>query len=193
MSHYYVRIGVLGDIFIGQGNAGAEQAEFQFGARAIVRTGRGVELGTVLGQANARGLGSQAGDSVNKMPSVRLIRHTTNEDELLIRRLERHKREAVEACRASLQQSGSTAVLLDVDQIFDGGSLIMHFLGEVDATAEAITKEVTERYESIVRSRHFAKLLGEGCGPGCGTSEAGGTGCGTGCAGCAVKAKCAAK
>ena len=189
MSHYYVRIGVLGDIFVGQANASGVPSDFSYGTRVIVRTSRGVELGTILGEACSMTRGNL--DSIEKMPIVRLIRPTTREDELLIRRLERHKREAVEACRVSLAESGSAAVLLDVDQVFDGGSLVMHFLGDVDETAEAITKDVSERYESIVRTRHFAKLLGEGCGPGCGTSEGGG--CGTGCSGCAVKAACAVK
>ncbi|GAA5505121.1 hypothetical protein [Novipirellula caenicola] len=190
MSHYYVRIGVFGDIFVGQPTASSVTSEFSYGMRVIVRTARGVELGTILGEAQQAA--SLSVDAAAKMPMIRLIRQTTREDELLIRRLERHKREAVEACRAALAESGSTAVLLDVDQVFDGGSLVMHFLGDVDETAEAITKEITERYESIVRTRHFAKLLGEGCGPGCGTAESE-NGCGSGCAGCAVKAACAVK
>jgi hypothetical protein len=78
-------------------------------------------------------------------------------------------------------------MLLDVDQLFDGGTLIMHFLGPVDAIAETVTREIADRYESVVRSRHFSKLLRDGCGPDCGTEKGGG--CGTSCAGCSVACK----
>ena len=109
----------------------------------------------------------------------RILRVTTDEDELLIRRLERHKREAVEACREALAQSGSSSLLLDVDQFLDGGTLLMHFLGPVDEIAETVTKQVVEKYESIVRSRHFAKLLRDGCGPDCGSETSSGCGAGS--------------
>jgi len=93
----------------------------------------------------------------------------------------------VEACQVALAESGSDAVLLDVDQLFDGGTLVMHFLGSVDAAAESITREITERYESIVRTRHFAKLLRDGCGPDCGEKDGG---CGSKCGGCAIAKSC---
>jgi hypothetical protein len=79
---------------------------------------------------------------------------------------------------------------VDVDQVFDGGTLIMHFLGPVDTIAESITKGIADRYESIVRSRHFAKLLREGCGPDCGTQLGG---CEATCAGCAGSCKTAGR
>ncbi|QDT06160.1 hypothetical protein K227x_45680 [Rubripirellula lacrimiformis] len=145
----------------------------------IARTGRGTELGEVVGPCRDS---QKAADSM-----VSVVRATTEEDELLIRRLDRHKREAVEACRAALAEAGSVACLLDVDQIFDGGTLVMHFLGTVDEVATTVTRSVAEKYESIVRSRHFAKLLKDGCGPDCGTGEGGG--CGGGCSGCAVKCR----
>lgn len=146
----------------------------------IVRTERGVELGEVVRQCPP--------PVTAENRDIAILRPTTDEDELLIRRLQRHKREAVEACREALESAGSKAILLDVDQLFDGGTLVMHFLGPVDEIAESITKQVVDRYESIVRSRHFSRLLREGCGPDCGTEIGGG--CGGGCAGCAAASSC---
>lgn len=173
MHAFFVRIGSLAEI-----HSARSPMELDRGRRVIVRSPRGIELGEVAGPSQ----NDSALDS-----SVRIIRPTTDEDELLIRRLQRHKREAVEACRAALTESGSPAMLLDVDQLFDGGTLIMHFLGPVDAIAEKVTKEIADRYESIVRSRHFSKLLRDGCGPDCGTTNGGG--CGSSCAGCSVACK----
>ncbi len=172
----YLRIGSLAEIHVASCGMPLDR-----GTRVIARTLRGVELGEVVGPCP---------DTVSaESASVRVVRATTTEDELLLRRLDRHKRKAVEACREALAESGSSACLLDVDQIFDGGTLVMHFLGTVDDIATSVTKQVAEKYESIVRSRHFAKLLSEGCGPDCGTAEGGGCGTGGGCAGCAVGCK----
>ena len=204
MPYSYVRIGSLAELHLAECNSTLPR-----GRRVIVRTNRGVELGEVIRSSkkanpglgdlaapehsrfqrepNADSAGSVPPETSPPVPRARVLRPTTDEDELLIRRLERHKREAVEACREALSQAGSTATLLDVDQLFDGGTLVMHFLGPVDEIASSITKEVSDRYESIVRSRHFAKLLAEGCGPDCGQKEGG---CGGGCAGCAASAAC---
>ena len=173
MHHYFVRLGSLGEI-----QAAHSAGPLRRGERVLVRTERGVELAEIAGSSQAPADAGRA----------EILRRTTREDDLLIERLQRHKREAVEACRQSLAEAGSRSVLLDVDQLFDGGTLLMHFLGPVDAVAESVTQNVVSRYESIVRTSEFAKLLSEGCGPGCGSDE--GSGCGGGCAGCAVAAAC---
>lgn len=161
MPRYYVRIGALAEIHHADGPAG-----LQTGRRVIVRTHRGAELGQITAAVR----------QVEPLPpcSTRILRPTTDQDELLLKRLERHKRRAVEACRNSLREAGSASTLLDVDQIFDGGTLLMHFLGPVDEIAQSISQRIVEEYESVVRSRHFAKLLRDGCGPGCGTEQAAG-------------------
>ncbi len=173
MPSFLIRIGSLAELYIGQSTGSLER-----GQRVIVRTDRGVEMAETVAPLSPR----QIDNSVYARATI--LRTTTNEDELLIRRLDRHKREAVEACRRMLTAAGSTATLLDVDQLFDGGTLVMHFLGPVDEIAESVTRQVVQQYESVVRSRHFAKLLVDGCGPNCGTSE--GQGCSSKCAGCAV-------
>jgi len=177
MSSFFVRIGSLGEV-----HGARSMASLDRGRRVLVRTARGVELGEVIGP---RRPAAETGAAAH---TCEVLRPTTPEDELLIERLGRHKREAVEQCRAEMKRLGSAAVLLDIDHLFDGGTLVLHFLGSVDDTAEAITQQVAQRYESIVRTEHFAKLLDEGCGPNCGTDES--SGCGSGCAGCAARIVC---
>jgi hypothetical protein len=169
---YFLRIGALAELHVGE-----SLFTVDCGRRVIVRTARGVELAAVIGPYR------QAIDRAEHARAT-ILRPTTDEDELLIHRLDRHKREAVESCRERLSQLGSTSTLLDVDQLFDGGTLILHFLGPIDQIAQAVSNEVARQYESVVRTRHFAKLLSDGCGPDCGKAAAGG--CTTGCAGCAA-------
>ncbi|MEM8671158.1 MAG: hypothetical protein AAGG48_26780 [Planctomycetota bacterium] len=191
MHHLFVRLGSLGEI-----HAARSQKQLLRGRRVLVRTSRGVELAEVLGpRAHDRGaVDSQSGTDPTRFGErneIRVLRATTPEDELLIKRLQKYKREAVTDCQRALAESRSEALLLDIDQLFDGGTLIMHFLGKVDQTAEEITQTIAQRYESIVRTRQFATLLEEGCGPSCGTSEA--SGCGGGCAGCSAHIVCHTK
>ena len=110
----------------------------------------------------------------------RIIRPTSSSDELLVERLARYKGDAMESCRKRLRQSNSEATLLDVDQLLDGGTLLMHFLGDLDSNAQVIADEIAEEYESVVRTNHLSELLTDGCGPECGTTA----GCGSSCAGC---------
>jgi hypothetical protein len=182
MHCFYVRIGSLAEVHLARSPVQVER-----GRRVLVRTRRGLELAEVAGPHRST---PTAGPRKADQAITLIVRPTTNEDELLIRRLERHKREAVEACRRALAESGSHSMLLDVDHLLDGGTLLMHFLGPVDTIAESITTRIVAQYESIVRTRHFAKLLRDGCGPGCGTEN--GSGCGSSCEGCSIASACQA-
>jgi cell fate regulator YaaT (PSP1 superfamily) len=172
----FLRIGSLAEI-----HAAQAAAPLDSGRRVIARTTRGVELGHVVGPCRTHGKAQLV---------TQVLRPTTQEDELLIRRLDRHKRRAVQSCRAALRDAGSPVTLLDVDQLFDGGTLVMHFLGDVDQQAREITDAVASQYESIVQTRHFAKLISDGCGPDCGTKLGGGCSgsCGSCAVGCSVRA-----
>ena len=188
MSYSYVRIGALSEVHLAHCPLVLPR-----GRRVIVRTSRGTELAEIIRclsdptSKNSSSAEKNTGRAVAHEPTASVLRPTTKEDELLLRRLERHKREAVEACQTALAASESQSILLDVDQLFDGGTLVMHFLGSIDTLAESITREITERYESIVRTRHFSKLLSDGCGPNCGEQD---SGCGTGCSGCSIANAC---
>ncbi len=175
---HFVRVGALGNIgrFVA-----ADNARYPRRTRVVCRTKRGLEVGEVLADAYSDDLSASVALGT-------LLRRLSVEDELLLARLERHRHEAWEACARLIEQRNIPAVLIDVEPLFDGSSLIFYFLGEVTEEVEALTADLAEAYESKVQFRKFAETLAEGCGPGCGTEEA--AGCGTGCASCAVAAAC---
>lgn len=115
-----------------------------------------------------------------------LLRGITPEDELLLTRLEKHRDRAYEACRSMLAEKGVSAVLMEVEHLFDGQSLYFYFLGEVPRRIESLTAELAEVYDTHVEFRKFTETLTHGCGPGCGTDEAEGGGCTSSCASCVV-------
>ncbi len=204
MQFFFVRIGSWGEIARCRVGGGGP---YRRGTRVICRTARGLEVGQVTAEAPgtdddlessfAPSSGTPATATlavptpteVAGMPTI--LRATTAEDELLISRLERYRSDAMEECRRCLAAAGSSAVLLEVDQVFDAGTLIFYFLTDPDPSDQQIVQQLAERYESKVRSGHFAKLLAKGCGPGCGTKdcgsdEAGNAGCSGSCAVCVV-------
>lgn len=181
MVEYFVRIGSWGDVVRcrAEGPAAFSRGAIVRGNRVICRTGRGLEIGAVTAAVEEQcDAGAEAGGVI--------VRRTTVEDELLLSRLEKHRNAAMEECRRELAEVGSAAILLDVDQLFDAGTLIFYFLEAIEPATEQVVQRLAARYESRVRSRHFAKLVAQGCGPGCGTKDAHGGGCSGACAVCVV-------
>lgn len=155
-------------------------------SRVIVRTRRGLEVGSVLAEPDYRDDGRTFADGD-------LLRGMTVEDELLEARLEKHRHEAYQACTTLLSEHQLKAVLVDVEHLFDGQGLFFYFLGEVPKEIESFTGRLADAYESKVQFRKFTETLIEGCGPGCGTEEAKGQGGCESCTSCAVASACGTK
>jgi Uncharacterized homolog of PSP1 len=179
LGQHWVRHGVLGSV----GRFAAVDAQrYARGTRVICRTQRGLELGEVLAALDER-FDAEAG----QLPAEgSLLRRVTVEDDLLLVRLERNREEAFRACEQRLAERRVPAVLVDVEHLFDGQSLLFYFLGETIPELDEITSELAEVYETQVHFRKFTDTLTAGCGPGCGTDDAE-HGCASGgCSTCAV-------
>lgn len=176
---HLVQLGILGQIgclYTVDGTC------YPRGSRVVCRTSRGLEVGRVLNP--------ELGENGRPSDGV-LLRRVTIEDDLLLARLEKNRDEAYQACARLLRERQLPALLLDVEQLFDGKSLYFYFLGETPPEVASITDELAATYEATVQIRKFAETLTQGCGPGCGTAEAAAGGCGSGgCSTCAVASAC---
>jgi cell fate regulator YaaT (PSP1 superfamily) len=179
---HLVRVGALGHV--GRFTA-VDAVRYPRYARVVVRTGRGLEVGEVLDPPANLGEEERADGSI--------LRGLTVEDQLLEARLEKNRQAAYDACAARLAELSLPAVLMDVEHLFDGQTLLFYFLGEVTPELEALTQELAELYETQVQFRRFTEAVTEGCGPGCGTEAATGGGCKTCATGCAVASVCATR
>src|SRR6187431_2293130 len=118
LGQHFVRVGLLGSV----GRfAAADRRRYARGMRVVCRTHRGLEIGEVLSAADL---------ATDQPADGALLRRVTIEDDLLIARLEKNRGEAYRACASRLAAAGSSAVLLDVEHLFDGQSLYFYFLGE---------------------------------------------------------------
>ena len=61
----------------------------------------------------------------------------TVEDELLEQRLTKNRHEAFDACVSWMQTEHLPVQLMDVEQLFDGQTLIFYFLGDPPADLSA--------------------------------------------------------
>jgi cell fate regulator YaaT (PSP1 superfamily) len=176
--HHLVRTGAFGHV---GGYVSAGALRYPRGSRVIVRSGRGLEIGEVLSPP----------EETDELPetSGTILRQVTLADDLLQARLQKHRQAALEACARRIEELGLDVVLVDVEHLFDGRTLVFHFLGEMGPQLDELTAELAAAYDSQVQFRQFARLLEQGCGPGCGTEAAGG--CGSCAAGCAIAGACA--
>jgi cell fate regulator YaaT (PSP1 superfamily) len=188
LGQHLVRYGVMGVV---ERFAAVDGSRYARGTRVICRTPRGTETGEVLGPANSDLGGASSLSAVRGQ----ILRRIGVEDDLLISRLSSRRDQAFADCQTLLQLRRIDATLIDVEQLFDGETLLFYFLGETSPELDAITAELRETYSTAVEFRQFADTLEHGCGPGCGTEAAAGNGCGTsgGCSTCAVVAACGAK
>lgn len=175
---HLVRVGLIGHV--GRFQA-VDGVRYPRRSRVVCRTRRGLELGEVL----------QTTEQTQGEPDGELLRGVTVEDDLLLDRIQRRKEEAYAACAQLLAEHDQTAVLMDVEHLFDGQSLYFYFLGEVSPEVERLTDALARTYETRVQFRQFTAALTAGCGPDCGTENASAGGCGSGgCGSCAVASAC---
>ncbi len=175
---HLIRVGALGHV----GRFAAIDAiRYPRGARVIVRTERGLEIGEVL----APPVGDQSVEADGA-----ILRGMTAEDQLLEARLNRNRQAAYEACQRRVEELGLSVTLMEVEHLFDGQSLVFYFLGEQPPELQTVTSELAEIYDAQVQFRAFADTLAHGCGPDCGTEVAAGQGCSSCSTGCAIAGAC---
>lgn len=175
-----MKIGLLGHV--GQFSS-ADGRIYARNAEVVCRTNRGLEVGVVLCPLES--------DGARFEPDGTVLRQVTPDDRLIISRIDRFRDRAFAACNRLISRHHPSAVLVDVEHLFDGQSLYFYFLGEVPDEVHELTGQLADEYEKKVRFRKFTETLASGCGPECGTGTAG---CGSGsCGSCTLKENCGAK
>lgn len=166
--------------------AAVDAACYPRGSRVVLRTRRGIELGEVLAPP------SDADDEDHGRGDGTILRGATVADDLLLARLEKNRSAAMAACEEAIRRRKLPVTLVDAEPLFDGRTLVFYFLGPQSAELDELTAELAEAYEAEVQFRKFTEAVEAGCGPACGTPDAGG--CGH-CAvqGCALASACAGR
>lgn len=163
------------------------------GQRAVVRSPRGVELATVLGEARPGHAAFLPNTTVGQ-----LLRLATREDEEAARVRLREGERLIEAARSLAAELGLPLEVIDAEVLLDGEHAIVHVVRWADFDPRPFVSGLSRRFEvhlaledltaSVGRPAEEPEHAGGGCGrPGCG-QESGGGGCGTsgGCSTCGI-------
>jgi hypothetical protein len=177
-AEYLVSHGVAGALVRCRGEEGLRR-----GDRVVLRTARGLELGTVLREATSR-LTEMLHDSA----AGEISRRATDDDHAQAERNRERSAQIFEESRRLVQELNLPIEVLDVEILLDEQQAILHTLG---GNADALRQALARRHDLAIFLHDLAVQPIEegevGCGkPGCGGGHGGCTscssgGCGTGC------------
>ncbi|HMC66517.1 MAG TPA: hypothetical protein VKI65_16400 [Gemmataceae bacterium] len=158
------------------------------GDRVVVRSGRGLELGTVMCGATERHGQLLASTFIGE-----LLRHAAADDEVTASQMQqRSERLRDDACGIA-REMRLPLEILDAEVLLDGEQAILHHLRWADFDALALVNELRRRHELQVALHDLAvpaepAVEDGGCGrPDCGRANGAGScaTCGSGGGGCA--------
>ncbi len=142
------------------------------GARVIVQSSRGQEVGEVLLAA-----GGESRLLADQPDSGIVLREMTADDRVAAGILREGQKRAFESCRRLIDDRRVPVALVDVEQLFDGKTIIFYLLGDPPPELAELTNELAGRYAAQVMFRPFGDSAVGGCGDGC--QRDGEHGCGT--------------
>jgi cell fate regulator YaaT (PSP1 superfamily) len=155
--------------------------------RVVIKTDRGLELGTIVGHLSCYKAGQfrwrddQIVDyfgnnqtEVNFDNIGKFIRFATEADISEQRHLRKIAREETEYCKHFVKQMGLSMKIIDAEHVFGGERIIFYFMSNNRVDFRELVKVMAQEYQTRIEmrqvgSRDEAKLLGdiESCGQQC--------------------------
>jgi cell fate regulator YaaT (PSP1 superfamily) len=158
------------------------------GERVVVLSSRGLEVGSILCQANAR-----HGQYLGQSPAGKLLRRVSADDDVALTELTDVSRKLFSESRELAAQFQLPVEILDVEVFLDRATAIIQFLGRADADFAPLVDGLAARHHVQIRLENLAlpqehQEMHGGCGkPDCGRVDGGGcSSCdsGGGCSSC---------
>jgi cell fate regulator YaaT (PSP1 superfamily) len=139
----------------------ADEGNWARGQEVVVRTERGLELGTILCQATPQALGLLEGPTQG-----RILRLLTERDRAERDRIAALQRVEMEGCTRFVQQRKLQMELVDVEHLFGGERIIFYFLAEKRVDFRDLVKDLAREYQTRIEMRQIgvrdeAKLLAD--------------------------------
>src|SRR3954471_1451107 len=122
MSKYVVRSGVMRSLCVFAPSRGENYLR---GARVIVRTDRGLELGEVLCEAT-----DEAVEGMADPRRGQIVRAATTDDHRELEQLREQERKEFDIVAGCVAKSGLSMKLVDVEHIFGGERIVVYYLSE---------------------------------------------------------------
>ncbi|SRR5579871_4829076 len=171
----------------------------QRGDQVVVRAAHGIEIGTVLCEANARHVTLLENSAVGD-----LLRQATAEDDAIATGVRERAQQLFADARALAEELQLPLEIVDVEIPLDGHHVTLYYLRWAEGDERPLVSALSKRYELMVGMRNLALPEGaSACGkPDCGNGQCSSCGSEGGCStggcstggcstGCGSKAKSA--
>lgn len=158
MPRYIIRTGSMRNL----GLAGTSRGElFARGARVLVRTDRGLEVGEALCEATDEAL-----PQVPDPGRGTILRQLTAADEHELFKLHAQERAEFESCQRHIRELTLEMKLVDVEHIFGGERVIFYYLAENRVDFRDLVKLLAGEFQTRIEMRQIgvrdeAKLLAD--------------------------------
>ncbi|MBN1392213.1 MAG: hypothetical protein JW947_05350 [Sedimentisphaerales bacterium] len=156
-------------------------------ARAVVKTDKGLELGSIVGQLSTyRGGQIKLSDEQLKKyfddsevpfslePAGRFVRYATTEDLNEEKHFTKIAKEEAEYCRNVVKEMNLPMKIVDAEHILGGERIVFYFMSDGRVDFRELVKRLAQEYQTRIEmrqigSRDEAKILGdvESCGQQC--------------------------
>lgn len=158
MPKYVVRFGSMRTLGV-MGVRGRD--EYRRGQDVVVRSNRGLELGSVLCEATDDAL-----SHLDDPPAGQILRLMTTDDQNEARHLESQKPAKLDACRRLIAESGLAMQLVDLEHLFGGERIVVYFLSEDRIDFRDLVKSLAAEFQTRIEMRQIgvrdeAKLLAD--------------------------------
>jgi cell fate regulator YaaT (PSP1 superfamily) len=156
-------------------------------ARAVVKTDKGLELGSIVGQLSTyRGGQVKLSDEQLKKyfddsevpfslePAGRFVRYATTEDLNEEKHFSKIAKEETEFCKKLVEEMKLPMKIVDAEHILGGERIVFYFMSDGRVDFRELVKRLAQEYQTRIEmrqigSRDEAKILGdvESCGQQC--------------------------
>ena len=156
MPSYIVRCGVTRTLHVMQA-----RQELARHARVIARTGRGLEVGEVLCEAEPNAV-----DQLVDPPGGNIQREMTDEDRLELEHLYSKLDEDSDRCIEIIRQLGLQMDLVEVERIFGGERVVIYYLAEGRIDFRELVRRLAQEFQTRIEMKQIgvrdeAKLLAD--------------------------------
>jgi cell fate regulator YaaT (PSP1 superfamily) len=155
--------------------------------RVVIKTGKGLELGHLVGQLSSYRGGQLKFDSdqikkyfddsnidLSVEQAGKFVRYATADDISEERHLKKIAEEEMECCRRFVKELDLPMKIVDAEHIFGGERVIFYFMSDGRVDFRELVKKIAHEYQTRIEmrqigSRDEAKILGdvESCGQQC--------------------------
>ncbi len=147
-------------------------AEYQRDDRVVVRSPRGLEIGTVLAAAATPVSGMEL--------SGEIVRAAAIEDEAVVATHQDRASAILNDAHQSAQASGLPLMFLDGEVLFDGRAAILQAVHWADCDASGLFEGLSRKHGLLVKLADLTSTPSKGGCPTCGAEKSGCDSCGTG-------------